>query len=178
MENEQMHNYEIREATLNDVEAIRHMHAQSWIETYPNDAEGITHEWVREETDKWLTPTALERSRTYFNEVFSTNEHFYRVVVENGSVVGLVHAHTENGHKHLGALYLLRNQQGTGLAQKLMELVDLWVGEEYIDLEVASYNTRAIRFYEKYGFRATDKRHELFKGKIPIVTMERTGEKA
>ena len=55
---------------------------------------------------------------------------------------------------------------GCGAAQALMERILDFAGEngfEQLDLEVRSDNVRAIRLYEKYGFRKLCTFHGFFK---------------
>ncbi len=166
----------IRTATLDDVEAIRRMHAASWLEAYPNDEEGVAYEWVKAATDEWLTPEKLEFSKQHFGEVFSSPDQFYRVAIDEGKIAGFVHGRREDGKTKLGALYIAKQYYGTGLAQQLAVLVDEWFGDDTVELEVVSYNMRAIRFYQKWGFKKVDGSDSLFKDKIPAFTMRRDGK--
>ena len=166
----------IRKATMDDVEPIRRMHAKSWLDTYPSDEFDVPHDWVKEATDAWLTPEGLQKSREHFADVFNNSDHFYRIAVDGDKVIGLVHGLVQDSHKHLGALYVDTVYHGIGLAQELMGLADEWFGDDEVDLEVVTYNERAKAFYRKYGFVETDKENELFKGKIPNVTMVRKGQ--
>ncbi|HEY0965628.1 MAG TPA: GNAT family N-acetyltransferase [Candidatus Saccharimonadales bacterium] len=169
--------FEMRAPTMDDVQAIRRMHAQAWLDTYPNDELGVSYDWVKERTDSWLTPEGLQKSRDHFSNVFDNPDHFHRVAVDDDKIVGLVHGLVQDGHKHLGALYLDKKYHGSGLAYKLMDQVNEWFGNDEVDLEVVTYNHRAIAFYEKYGFQATGKENELFGGKMPNTTMTRKGKK-
>lgn len=175
MEKDKMPQYQIREATMDDIENIRRMHAQSWLDTYPNEKAGISYEWVKEATDTWLTPEGLEKSREHFRGVFGNPDHFYRIATDGDRVIGLVHGLEQDGHKHLGALYVDKGYHGTGVAQRLMDQVDTWFGDDEVDLEVVAYNERAKAFYRKYGFVESDKVNELFEGRLPNVTMIRKG---
>lgn len=176
MEKERAASYEIREATSSDVEAIRRMHAQSWLDTYSNDEAGISYDWVKQKTDSWLTPEGLEKSQEYLGDIFNDPEHFYRIALDGERVIGFIHVDSKDGHKHLGALYIDKDYHGTGLAQTMMKLADDWIGNEKVSLEVVTYNTRAIRFYEKHGYRVVDGENEPFADKIPNVTMIREGK--
>lgn len=177
MEKERTPSYEIREAAPNDVEAVRSMHAQSWLDTYPNEETGVSYEWVKQKTDSWLTPEGLQDSREYLSNIFDNPEHFYRIALDDDKVIGFVHADNKDGHKHLAALYIDKDYHGTGLAQKMMKLADEWIGDEEVSLEVVTYNERAIRFYQKHGYQLVDSENELFAEKIPNVTMVRKGQK-
>lgn len=174
MERERQPSYEVREATIDDVKAIRTMHAQSWRDTYRNDELGITEEWLTEETAKWLTSEWMEKSYEKMSEVFADPGQFYRVALHNGKVAGMVHVITkEDGTRHLGALYTAAETHGSGLAQKLMSLADEFAGDTEIDLEVVAYNERAKAFYRKCGFVDAGATGELFRNKMPVLRMVR-----
>ena len=54
------------------------------------------------------------------------------------------------------ALYVERAWRGAGLAEALLAPVDAWagrLGRPVVQLYVTSANERAIRFYERQGFR-------------------------
>lgn len=174
MERELTPRYEIRTLRVDDYEPVRRMHGRVWRATYPNEEAGVPREWVDEETAQWLLPESLERSKAMFETMVAQPEtHFYRVVEQNGATMGFVYATHEDGHYNLSALYVDPGLQGSGVADELMQLVDEWVGDNDIDLEVVTYNARAIRFYEKHGFVMSDTDNELFKGKLPNRTMVR-----
>ena len=89
-----------------------------------------------------------------FKDIFGNPDHFYRIAEKDGEIVGLVHGSQSDGLQNLEALYVDKSEHGKGLAQDLMGLVDEWFDDTLpVKLGVASYNDRAIRFYEKYGFR-------------------------
>lgn len=177
MEHEPKPQYEIREAMPVDVEGIRRMQAQSWRDTYQNDEIGVSEQWLRKETASWLTSERLDQSREFLGKVFVDQAQFYRVALEAGEVVGLLHLDTkDDGTKHLWGLYTAKETHGTGLAQTLMELADKWVDGKEVDLEVAEYNERAKAFYRKYGFVEQPGIVELFRDKIPCVRMIRKAQ--
>lgn len=177
MEREPIAQFEIRATTADDIVVLRHMHAKSWLATYPNDNAGISYDWVKEETDSWLTEKGLAKSREHFKNIFDSPEHLHQIAVDDeGKVIGLVHVLNQDGHKHLGALYVDEAYHGMGLAQQLMERANQWIGDEAVDLEVVTYNKRAIRFYEKQGFEKVEGENELFKGRIPNSTMARSAK--
>lgn len=63
--------------------------------------------------------------------------------------------------KHRATLvmvYVRANERGTGMAERLLNIVAHFAvenGISQIELNVSSRNSRAIRFYERGGFRAT-----------------------
>ena len=176
METEPTSLYKIREAMLDDALAIRRMQGQSWRDTYRYDSVGVTEEWLDTETASWLTEEAMNDSRERYRRNFNDPTQFYRVAERAGEIVGFVHVSTKNdGTKHLWGLYTAKETHGSGLAQELMTLADSWIGDQDVDLEVATYNGRAKAFYRKHGFEEVPGENELFKDKIPNVTMTRKG---
>ena len=156
------HRYIIRPATPDDAGAIRRMQAQSWRDTYVNDAAGVSRAWVWQETGRWLTPEQLAELHQTIRHICADTEHnFYRVALRDGQVVGFIHASVR--------------ADGTGLAQQLMAYADPWFGSDEVLLEVVAYNTRAIRFYQKAGFAIIDGSEHLFMDTMPVVTMIRKG---
>jgi len=51
--------YTVSDVALGDVESMATMHAQSWLETYPNPDAGVPYEWVKERVDGWFQPEKL-----------------------------------------------------------------------------------------------------------------------
>jgi len=178
METESTITYEVCEAKRDDVEAIRRMQARSWRDTYRNDKLGVTEQWLEEETARWLTVSELNKSKKFLGSCFEDPSQFYRVAKQLDEVVGLIHVSTKkDGLKHLWGLYTAKETHGTGLAQQLMLLADNWIDGATVDLGVAAYNERAKAFYRKHGFEELPDKTELFRNKIPAITMIRKGHK-
>jgi len=166
----------VRRATVDDTEAIRRMQAASWLDTYPNDVYGISYAWVKEYTDNWLTPDQLERSRGYVEAAINDPKGFYRVAERGGEIVGFIHAATKaDDTKELEAIYIHPDLFGGGLGHRMMMLVQDWADGVQMSLEVAVYNERAIRFYERHGFERIAGTEYLHKDNIPVEKMIRKG---
>lgn len=164
---------EIRKATPDDIVKLRTLHAAIWRETYPNEEHGVSEEWVREYTEKWLTPEKLQESVEVVSAILSDPNQFYLSAWSGEEPMGFIHVFTkEDGTKRLEGLYVDKSMRGTGLSHELMAQADEFIGDSEVDLEVASYNDRAIRFYEKHGFEINCD-GGLFKGKIPCTIMVR-----
>ena len=175
MEQEPKMAYEIRKATPDDIVKLRTLHADIWRETYPSEENGVPEEWVREYTEKWLTPEKLQESVEVVSAILSDPNQFYLSAWSGDEPMGFIHVLTkEDGTKRLEGLYVDKSMRGTGLSRELMAQADEFIGDNEVDLEVASYNSRAIRFYEKHGFEI-DRDGGLFKGKIPCTIMVRKG---
>lgn len=177
MEYEPKPQFEVREATAQDVPSIRRMHAKSWLATYPNESEGVPLDWVKGVTDLWLTEEGITKSYEHFKGILGNPDHFYRLATDvTGNIIGFIHGSRSKGGQRLEGLYLDERVQGTGLAQTMADELMEWFDVDHdVELEVVSYNERAKAFYRKYGFQEIDKANELFKGKLPNVTMVRRG---
>jgi len=81
--------------------------------------------------------------------------------VLSGLVVFVKPKNKKTGHTgELGAMYVRANARGTGLADALVEAVidqAVATGAEQIKLTVNAENPRAIKLYERHGFRAIGK---------------------
>lgn len=72
----------------------------------------------------------------------------------------------------LGPMYLLNEAQGRGIGDRMMREFLTWAGDAPMRLWVTDYNERAIRFYQRYGFKAAGER-ELWRGNLPNIRMVR-----
>jgi N-acetylglutamate synthase-like GNAT family acetyltransferase len=100
----------------------------------------------------------------------------YRVAELNGEIVGCLHASTyEDGTKELEAIYLSPETFGSGIGAKLMEPVIDWVGNKDMTVKVATYNDRARKFYQKYGFEQIPGSDDVYADTIPMIRMIRKG---
>lgn len=164
----------IREATPDDVYAIRAFHAQSWLDTYPNDNAGVPEDWVREKWQDWNTEAKLTESRNLIEGFLADKDQLYQVAAVGSEVVALLHASRHAEGQDLGALYVAKPYQGTGLAQKLMQIADaFWDSNRPVELAVVDYNDRAKRFYEKQGFKKITGSEYLHADKMPSIIMRR-----
>lgn len=166
--------YIVREARLTEVPLIRAMHRESWLATYPNDENGVSLDWVHARVDKWLDPDQLARSEEILGAAFSDSTQYYRIAEQDGIISGLVHGSTKpDGSKYLEGLYTLPESFGTGLGAQLFEGFNTWAEGAAVSLQVAAYNNRAIKFYEKQGFKIVPESNHLFAETIPCIVMNR-----
>lgn len=96
---------------------------------------------------------------------------FCRVVRSRADIVGVLCGRRDEVAT-LGAMYLLNEAQGHGIGGRLMSELLAWADDAPTHLWVTDYNERAIRFYERHGFKLTGER-ELWRGKLPNVRMAR-----
>jgi ribosomal protein S18 acetylase RimI-like enzyme len=177
MEKEPIPQFTIREGLPEDAARTRAMQAESWLATYPDEEAGVSYEWVKNLTDSWLTVEKLDQSCEILTDIINDPEMFYRLAESGSKVVGFVHAATnDDGTKELEAIYTSPETFNSGLGQRLMNMANEWIGDTETTLKVAKYNARAIRFYEKNGFRVVEGTEELYREMIPIITMKREGD--
>jgi [ribosomal protein S18]-alanine N-acetyltransferase len=105
-------------------------------------------------------------------------ERFYGVYDEDGAAVGFFYFE-ERGDALFYGLGLRPDLTGRGLG---LEFVDAGIefameefGRKRVVLDVAEFNERAIRVYERAGFRRTGSHLRFFErsGEIPFVDLER-----
>jgi len=97
------------------------------------------------------------------------------VAAAAGRVIGVAVTQVgDAGHQRLEALYVdaVVRSHGVGRALAQAVLVDLDPASP-VDLEVASFNQRAQRFYRRLGFRVVAGSQALWQDVLPVVTMRR-----
>lgn len=171
--------YTIRDALPTDAEAITKMHAQSWLDTYPNEEAGVSETWVRERTAAWFSDESLTKKRERIQQALHDDNLMYKVAEnENGEIVGMISPFRNEEVQRVGALYIAKPYHGTGLAQKLMDDIIAWADPRRpLELTVAIYNERAKAFYRKYGFEEVDGSEHIVHDKLPVVIMIRKGDR-
>lgn len=152
-----MDNIKIVDATPQDVFGIRDVQRITWIDTYPNPELGITKEDVESEFSKDDTEEGKRKIESWNKRYSDPNQH--RWIAKNGEkIVGFCVAYKEESNNRIWAIYVIPSLQGKGLGRKLMEKALAWLGNDRdIYINLASYNTKALKFYEKFGFIKTGK---------------------
>lgn len=171
--------FTIRDATEADAPAIIAMHDQSWVDTYPNEAVGVSRKWIQKLINHTSMEEKIEQRRDVIRRCKDNPNAMYRVAEnKQGEIVGIIAPFRNDTAQRVGAIYVDKAYQGTGLAQKLMDQLIAWA-DPYrpLELEVASYNERAKAFYRKYGFEEEVSSEHIVHDKIPVVTMIRKGDK-
>ena len=145
----------IRDAIGEDVYPIREIQKQGWLETYPNQQFGITKQDILEhfsEGDQ-AYKEKMERRRQTINT--DENQHVW-VAEEEKKVIGFCIAQ-KGKENRINAIYIRSAFHGKGVAKQLMNTALQWIGSnQEIHIGVATYNSRAIAFYEKFGFHKTN----------------------
>ena len=139
--------FTLRVPSPEDAPRIAEVHVQSWRETYTGlvperfSGDAARQARLRLWTGLLADPAGRER---------------IRVAEVDGTIVGFAgvgRPEEEDPPRELALrmLYVLRDHHGSGAGQTLLDAV---LGEDPAQLWVAEANPRAIRFYERNGFRA------------------------
>lgn len=155
-----------------DIEPAILVLSKSWLDTYVNEALGVTREWIEARNQMQQSADRVEARRERFKDA---NTAGWIARDEAGSIIGVTMPYRDDkGVQHIGALYVDKNWHGKGVGGGLMQKVIHWFGpNEPIELGVATYNERAKAFYRKWGFKEVSNSESLFAGKIPEVRMIR-----
>lgn len=143
--------------TDEDIRGKAYVHCRSWHEAYAG--------FVPEE---YLVALTLEKCE---DMAFRWRDNI--IVAKDGDrVVGFA-GYSDGGTSasrgavgEIFALYVLSEYYGSGVGKALMdEAMSRLSGRNMVRLEVLAENARAIRFYEKYGFRKSGKSRSVRLGK-------------
>lgn len=147
----------IRAAVPADAEAIWDVKRASWLATYPNAGLGLTVSGLRRRLDGENGEKVAPGHARLRERIAAAAGEQYLVAEQSGVVIGMTSPLIEAGGRHrVGALYLDPDVTGRGIGHRLLEANLDWHGRDAdVYLNVASYNARAIGFYERHGFTVT-----------------------
>ncbi len=152
-------NVEISREKTEDISGINTVLYETWLNTYPNEKIGVTKEDIEEMFIKRNTAADIKR-REVKSKRANQNSHTF-VAKHNGQIVGCANFVQGPEYDQLKMLYILPRFQGKKVAFKLWtEIQKLSRKDKTVKVEVATYNNKAIAFYEKLGFKDTGKRFE------------------
>jgi len=164
---------EIMEAVQVDVPGIEEVLYRTWLATYPNEEFGITIDDIEDRFKNRMSKEILEKRKKYIAS-HSINE-LALVAKKAGKVVGFCRVIRREDKNELLAIYVLPEHQGRGVGKLLWQRAKYFFdsGKNTI-VQVAVYNEKAIRFYEKLGFCDTGKRRsdEKFRMKSGSIIPE------
>ena len=152
-------------ASSEDVEAMRTIVKNSWLELYPNKEYGITREDLL--AIDWYNRAKLDKRKKEITEN-SPDTHTFVLKNEKKEVVGFCIALKLDDFGEIDGMYVLPELQGMGFGKKLMEKAFDWLGSDIdIILKVVVYNTHAIGFYKKMGFKETENKVVFIGTQLP-----------
>jgi ribosomal protein S18 acetylase RimI-like enzyme len=161
----------VRVATARDASNISKIYGKSVIATYTNEKGKI----FKADMAEYIGDPSIDVLRWYDDLVETDPNIHTTVLTEGGRVVGFCRARKEANVGHIEKLYLDPASSEKGLGGELLREGIAWLGNEHpVELEVVAYNDRAIRFYERNGFRVQGQAAPLVlpsKKEIPMVSM-------
>jgi diamine N-acetyltransferase len=152
-----MHNFKIKECSLEDIEKVKYISEKTFYETFSDEN-------TEEDMENYLKENFSYDKMT--SEISNTYSKFYIVECDNEVVaymkINFDKAQTEEGHNNtieIQRIYVLENFKGKRIGKELIERA-IEIGKDnkvdYIWLGVWEHNTKAIGFYEKIGFKKFD----------------------
>ena len=103
---------------------------------------------------------SYEDEKEHIKKVKSSETSNYFVVMKNNKIIGCIgfNGNTARKMKHYGTIGIsvLKEYWGRGIAKALLEKLISWAKEKgikKINLDVFENNERAIKLYEKFGFK-------------------------
>lgn len=160
-------NITLAEATTHDLFQIFELQQETWLDTYPNNAEGLTVEDIQSRFIG-LSEEAKEKRRKRYQRRLDDPDIHFMLAKHNQKVVGYCEASKREGEHRIYGIYVSPEYQRQGIGRRLIGDAFSWLGdEEPIFLNVASYNKKAINFYKKYEFTQTGKTVQDPAGALP-----------
>ncbi len=104
-------------------------------------------------------PISLETEQDYLRAQYKSPDNVQYLAKVDGEIIGTASLNRQPrrmNHRGVFGISLKKAWWGCGAASAMMEAVLAFAKEngfEQLNIEVRSSNTRAIRLYEKYGFR-------------------------
>ncbi len=166
----------VERARVEDIPAMQDVWYESWLATYPNEEVGITRDGVEERWKNRHSPEKVEKMRAFIEGDNESARLFVARV--DGKVVGVCRVSREENFNELNALYVLPDYLGQGIGTQLWNEAHTFLDARKVTyVYVATYNARAIRFYEKLGFidtggRVTEDRLRVNGIMIPQMEMK------
>lgn len=171
----------IRDAKPEDVLGINTVLYKAWLETYPNEEAGVTPEDIEDSYKDHFTEESILKRQESMRRVPANQK---RVVAASGNaIVGAATMIRKESFNQLMTMYVLPEFHGKGIGRLLWDGVKGFRDPTKKTIaQVAVYNARAIRFYEKLGFvdngrRFVDERFKFKSGSsIPEMELEMKAE--
>jgi GNAT superfamily N-acetyltransferase len=154
---------QIRQATEDDVDAIRRIGHETWPSTYA----AFGSEYVADGLRKWWSHEATLRTLRDTTVVVAE--------AADGRLVGMGNVDVRPAVPVIWKLYVVPDAHGTGVGAALLQgLIDaLPAGTAAVQLEYVDGNARAERFYRKQGFAEIRRDPGERKGWPQLVWMEK-----
>ncbi len=159
----------IREVKSEDVESVENVFYKTWLKTYPNKELGITENDIHEIFKNSFTLESLDKRKLSFKNMPKNSKFFVAEDNNTSKVVGVCRVFNREEYNQLQAIYILPEFQKKGIGKMLWEEAKIFFDTNKKTLvQVATYNTNAIKFYKNLGFKDNGKRFSEEKHRMPI----------
>jgi len=147
----------IEKAIPEDALGITTVLYKTWLDTYPNEEIGIKREDVEESYKESFTEKEIKSQQ---KNIANAPQNQLRLVAKTGDqVVGVSTMIRNENNNQLRTIYVLPEFQGKGIGNMLWEEAKRFCDSAKDTIvQVATYNKKAISFYEKLDFVDTGKR--------------------
>lgn len=128
----------------------------TWLDTYPNEEHDITVADVLSRYPVEKRQETIQKWQEVYRKLNAAPESVEMLVwlaKEDGQALGLVTIDKNAEPWRVGALYVLPEAQGRGVGTALLQHALQYAGTRPLELHAASYNTKALNFYAKFGFK-------------------------
>lgn len=148
---------QIRQATQDDIEAIRSVAEATWEIDYPD----ILHrETLEEGVNEWYNPNQLEPELREEGSILLVAEI-------DDEVIGFTHAAKQQRTGYILRVYVVPEHQHEGVGSELLTSVrDALIrsGADQIRAMVLAANEPGNRFYKEFGFEKVDEEETIIGG--------------
>ena len=168
-------NINIRKAVPTDAEGINRVLYTTWLSTYVSATHGISADDIEDQFKDKFSQESILKSRERLQNL--PNNVYVFVAADEEKIVGVCRLILKEEENFLQTLYVLPGYQGQGIGTQMWNvLLGVLDPRTETKLAVATYNQKAISFYEKLGFTDTGKRtdnpHKMKSGSsIPEMEM-------
>ncbi|MDU5111714.1 MAG: GNAT family N-acetyltransferase, partial [Clostridium sp.] len=113
----------------------------------------------------WKKDDSLSLSQSEYNKLLpdgvdTINNYLFSIIDENNNIIGMIWINKKDSNScFIYDIYINDKFQGKGyglMAMKEVENFAKSLGAETIGLHVFGHNNRAIKLYEKLGYKATN----------------------
>lgn len=157
----------IEPAKASDVQEIKQVLSQTWINTY---GPFLSHTTIQKVTDVWHAPELLEAQ-------VKNSDIFFRLAKdESGIILGLITAQQYDEDTLIVArLYVRPQSQRQGIGSKLLnDTMSIYSHAKKFQLAVEAQNEKGISFYRKQGFDEVGRSVEKIEGEtLEVIHMEK-----
>lgn len=149
----------ISHVTPEDAREVQELLYEVWLDTYPNHELGILVSDIEFRFENTFTEEALKQRADQIT--LTPKNELFLCAKDGKKIVGICRPVKYEDRNQLYTTYVLPEYQQQGIGTLLWK-----EAEKFLDptrdtfVEVAVYNTSAIQFYKKLGFKDTGKRFE------------------